>query len=133
MLEPRPITRSFFIVNKIVEEDKEWENGADEEMEVSDGVDLSSINSMMSTVMKAAQLNGGVDSAPTTPNKVSVKSPGTNRSGRKNQVILFHMRLKIKLVLCSDKTVVTHKLFTHYDLNSVKCRIHTYIPRINSH
>lgn len=55
-------------------------------MEVSDGVDLSSINSMMSTVMKAAQLNGGVDSAPTTPNKVPVKSPGTNRSSRKNQV-----------------------------------------------
>lgn len=55
-------------------------------MEVSDGVDLSSINSMMNTVMKAAQLNGSVDSAHTTPNKVPVKSPSTNRSGRKIQV-----------------------------------------------
>ncbi|KTG33440.1 hypothetical protein cypCar_00041299, partial [Cyprinus carpio] len=54
-------------------------------MEVADGVDLSSINSMMSTVMKAAQLNGSVDSAHTTPSKVSVKSPSTSRSGRKTQ------------------------------------------------
>lgn len=57
-------------------------------MEVADGVDLSPINSMMSNVMNAAQLNGGVDSAHTTPNKVPVKSPGTNRSGRKTQVRL---------------------------------------------
>ncbi|XP_051538598.1 ras-responsive element-binding protein 1-like isoform X2 [Myxocyprinus asiaticus] len=72
----------------IEEEGNEWENGQygeDEEMEVADGVDLSSINSMMSTVMKAAQLNGGVASAHTTPTKVPVKSPSTNRSGRKNQ------------------------------------------------
>lgn len=55
-------------------------------MHVADGVDLSSINSMMNTVMKTPQLNGGVDSAHTTPNKVPVKSPSTNRSGRKTQV-----------------------------------------------
>uniref|UniRef100_A0A8C1WN03 Uncharacterized protein n=1 Tax=Cyprinus carpio TaxID=7962 RepID=A0A8C1WN03_CYPCA len=61
-------------------------NGVDGEMEEVDGVDLSSINSMMSTVMKAARLNGSVDSAHTTPSKVSVKSPSTSRSGRKIQV-----------------------------------------------
>uniref|UniRef100_A0A673FT17 Uncharacterized protein n=1 Tax=Sinocyclocheilus rhinocerous TaxID=307959 RepID=A0A673FT17_9TELE len=58
-------------------------------MEEVDGVDLSSVNSMMSTVMKAAQLNGGVDSAHTTPSKASGKSPSTNRSGRKTQVREF--------------------------------------------
>lgn len=67
------------------EERSDWEKGADVEMEVADGVDLSPINSMMSNVMNAAQLNGGVDSAHTTPNKVPVKSPGNNRSGRKTQ------------------------------------------------
>ncbi|XP_051737490.1 ras-responsive element-binding protein 1 isoform X2 [Ctenopharyngodon idella] len=72
----------------VEEEGNEWENGqnrADGEMHVADGVDLSSINSMMNTVMKTPQLNGGVDSAHTTPNKVPVKSPSTNRSGRKTQ------------------------------------------------
>uniref|UniRef100_A0A671LYL4 Ras-responsive element-binding protein 1-like n=1 Tax=Sinocyclocheilus anshuiensis TaxID=1608454 RepID=A0A671LYL4_9TELE len=72
----------------VEEEANEWENGQnrlDGEMEVADGVDLSSINSMMSTVMKAAQLNGSVDSAHTTPSKVSIKSLSTNRSGRKTQ------------------------------------------------
>ncbi|TRY89169.1 hypothetical protein DNTS_018082 [Danionella cerebrum] len=67
---------------------EEWEdeqNDADGEMEGADGVDLSSINSMMSTVMNAAQMNGTVDSAHSTPSKPSVKSPGSNRSGRKNQ------------------------------------------------
>lgn len=72
----------------VEEEGNEWKNGrneADGEMEAVDGVDLTSINSMMNTVMKAAQLNGGVDSAHSTPNKVPAKSPGTNRSGRKSQ------------------------------------------------
>ncbi|XP_059380241.1 ras-responsive element-binding protein 1-like isoform X1 [Carassius carassius] len=72
----------------VEEEANEWEsekNRLDGEMEVADGVDLSSIKSMMSTVMKAAQLNSSVDSAHTTPSKVSVKSPSTNRSGRKTQ------------------------------------------------
>jgi len=56
-------------------------------MHIADGVDLSPINSMMSTVMKAAHLpHHVVDSAHTTPNKVPVKSPSTNRSGRKIQV-----------------------------------------------
>ncbi|XP_059390978.1 ras-responsive element-binding protein 1-like isoform X1 [Carassius carassius] len=72
----------------VKEKANKWENGqngVDGEMEEVEGVDLSSINSMMSTVMKAARLNGGVDSAHTTPSKVSVKSPSTNRSGRKTQ------------------------------------------------
>lgn len=95
-----------------VEEEKEWENGADEEMEVSDGVDLSSINSMMSTVMKAAQLNGGVDSTPTTPNKVPVKSPGTNRSGRKIQEVKDNSGCTV-CPLCDKAFQTQHQLTMH--------------------
>ncbi|KAJ8337128.1 hypothetical protein SKAU_G00383480 [Synaphobranchus kaupii] len=50
-----------------------------------DGVDLSSINAMMSTVMSAGQLNGGGDSAPISPTKTPTKSPSMNRVGRKSQ------------------------------------------------
>uniref|UniRef100_A0A8C2C0N8 Ras-responsive element-binding protein 1 n=2 Tax=Cyprinus carpio TaxID=7962 RepID=A0A8C2C0N8_CYPCA len=85
---PTPIGTQTESSTSVEEEANEWENGQnrlDGEMEVADGVDLSSINSMMSTVMKAAQLNGSVDSAHTTPSKVSVKSPSTSRSGRKTQ------------------------------------------------
>ncbi|XP_027005181.2 ras-responsive element-binding protein 1 isoform X5 [Tachysurus fulvidraco] len=51
----------------------------------ADGADLSSITSMMSTVMKAAQLNGGVEISNKTPNKTSNKSPSASRSSRKSQ------------------------------------------------
>ncbi|XP_076827244.1 ras-responsive element-binding protein 1 isoform X2 [Brachyhypopomus gauderio] len=50
-----------------------------------DGVDLSSINSMMTTVMKAGQLNGAVEATPTAPTKGPVKSPGASRYARKSQ------------------------------------------------
>ncbi|XP_058246686.1 ras-responsive element-binding protein 1 isoform X2 [Hemibagrus wyckioides] len=53
--------------------------------EGADGADLSSITSMMSTVMKAAQLNGGVEVSNKTPTKTSSKSPSASRSGRKGQ------------------------------------------------
>ncbi|XP_057178185.1 ras-responsive element-binding protein 1 isoform X1 [Triplophysa rosa] len=102
-----------------VEEEKEWENGADEEMEASDGVDLSSINSMMSTVMKAAQLNGGVDSAPTTPNKVPVKSPVTNRSGRKIQQEAKDDSGFIVCPLCDKAFQTQHQLTMHIRQHNV--------------
>lgn len=54
--------------------------------DTTQGADLSSINAMMSTVMNAGQLNGGGDSASTTPTKTSTKSPTANRTGRRNQV-----------------------------------------------
>ncbi|XP_062847235.1 ras-responsive element-binding protein 1 [Trichomycterus rosablanca] len=57
----------------------------DDEMEGSDGADLSSINSMMSNVMKAAQLNGEVEVPIKTPNKTSSKSPSATRYARKSQ------------------------------------------------
>lgn len=50
-----------------------------------DGADLSSITSMMSTVMKAAQLNGGVVVSNKTPAKTSSKSPSASRYARKSQ------------------------------------------------
>ncbi|KAF7708934.1 ras-responsive element-binding protein 1 isoform X1 [Silurus meridionalis] len=49
------------------------------------GADLSSITSMMSTVMKAAQLNGGVEVPNKTPTKASSKSPSATRYARKSQ------------------------------------------------
>lgn len=55
-----------------------------EAMENADGGDLSSINSMMSTVMKAAQLNGEVEGSKTSA-KSSSKSPSSGRYSRKNQ------------------------------------------------
>lgn len=53
-----------------------------------DGADLSSITSMMSTVMKAAQLNGGVVVSNKTPAKTSSKSPSASRYARKSQVYI---------------------------------------------
>lgn len=99
----------------VEEEGNEWENGqnsADGEMHVPDGVDLSSINSMMSTVMKAAQLNGVVDSAHTTPNKVPVKSPSSNRSGRKIQEAKDDSGL-IVCPLCDKGFQTQHQLTMH--------------------
>lgn len=55
--------------------------------EGTDGADLSSITSMMSTVMKAAQLNGGVEVS-TKTTKTSSKSPSASRYGRKSQVYI---------------------------------------------
>lgn len=54
--------------------------------EGADGADLSSITSMMSTVMKAAQLNGGVEVSNKTPSKT--KSPSASRQARKSQVYI---------------------------------------------
>ncbi|KAK7118013.1 hypothetical protein R3I94_021754 [Phoxinus phoxinus] len=99
----------------VEEEGNEWENGqnrADGEMHVADGVDLSPINSMMSTVMKAAQLNNVVDSAHTTPNKVPVKSPSTNRSGRKIQEAKDDSGLLV-CPLCDKGFQTQHQLTMH--------------------
>ncbi|TSK16038.1 Ras-responsive element-binding protein 1 [Bagarius yarrelli] len=55
------------------------------EKEGADGADLSPITSMMSTVMKAAQLNGGVEVSNKTPTKTSSKNPSATRYARKSQ------------------------------------------------
>uniref|UniRef100_A0A8C1WQC6 Ras-responsive element-binding protein 1 n=2 Tax=Cyprinus carpio TaxID=7962 RepID=A0A8C1WQC6_CYPCA len=99
----------------VEEETNKWENGqngVDGEMEEVDGVDLSSINSMMSTVMKAARLNGSVDSAHTTPSKVSVKSPSTSRSGRKIQEAKDDSGC-IVCPLCDKSFQTQHQLTMH--------------------
>uniref|UniRef100_A0A671MM28 Uncharacterized protein n=1 Tax=Sinocyclocheilus anshuiensis TaxID=1608454 RepID=A0A671MM28_9TELE len=49
--------------------------------------ELSSINSMMSTVMNVDQING-VDSEPTKISpRNTAKSPSVNRNGRRNQIL----------------------------------------------
>ncbi|XP_064202738.1 ras-responsive element-binding protein 1-like isoform X2 [Anguilla rostrata] len=67
------------------EKSSEAEEDEAGEADGGDGVDLSSINAMMSTVMSAGQLNGGRDSASTSPAKTPTKSPSVNRAGRKSQ------------------------------------------------
>ncbi|XP_051543580.1 ras-responsive element-binding protein 1-like isoform X2 [Myxocyprinus asiaticus] len=99
----------------VEKEGNEWENeqnGEAGEMEVGDGVDLSSINSMMNTVMKVAHLNGGVGSAHTTPTKVPVKSPSTNRSGRKSQEAKDDSRCLV-CPLCDKGFQTQHQLTMH--------------------
>jgi len=63
------------------------EHEDEDEDEAGDRTDeLSSINSMMSTVMNVGQING-VDSEPTkTSPRSTTKSPSVNRTGRRNQV-----------------------------------------------
>lgn len=67
---------------------------AEAEKEGADGADLSSITSMMSTVMKAAQLNGGVEVSNKTPTKTSSKSPSASRCAKKSQV---HIKVSLAL------------------------------------
>ncbi|KAG9356069.1 hypothetical protein JZ751_000913, partial [Albula glossodonta] len=68
------------LTSEQTQEDHAGKNSEGEE-DGGDGVDLSSINSMMSTVMNAGPLNGGSTSA--TPTKTPTKSPSINRMGRK--------------------------------------------------
>ncbi|XP_026869070.2 ras-responsive element-binding protein 1 isoform X1 [Electrophorus electricus] len=77
-----------------------------------DGVDLSSIKSMMSTVMKAAQLNGGVEVTSTTPTKAPVKSPGVSRYTRKNQDCKDDTSSVI-CPLCDKNCQTQHQLTMH--------------------
>ncbi|CAB1341071.1 unnamed protein product [Coregonus sp. 'balchen'] len=72
------------------EEDAAVENG--ENMTEEGGVDLSSINTMMSTVMSAGQLNGALEpssapaSTPSTPigKTTPPRPPSVNRNARRN-------------------------------------------------
>ncbi|XP_049336103.1 ras-responsive element-binding protein 1 isoform X2 [Astyanax mexicanus] len=75
-----------------------------------DGEDLSSINSMMSTVMKAT-LNGGVQTASSTPTKTPNKSPGASRNGRKSQETKDSSPLVCPL--CDKSCQSQHQLTMH--------------------
>ncbi|XP_051971187.1 ras-responsive element-binding protein 1-like isoform X2 [Xyrauchen texanus] len=115
---PAPTDRKTMLTEfraTVEEERNEWENeqnGEVGEMEVGDGVDLSSINSMMNTVMKVSHLNGGVDSAHATHTKLPVKSPSTNRSGRKNQDAKDDSRCLV-CPLCDKGFQTQHQLTMH--------------------
>ncbi|XP_036438530.1 ras-responsive element-binding protein 1 [Colossoma macropomum] len=78
----------------------------------TDGVDLSSINSMMDTVMKAAQLNGGVEAASTTSTKTTIKSPSASRNARKNQEAKDNSSSLI-CPLCDKNCQTQHQLTMH--------------------
>ncbi|KAG9347720.1 hypothetical protein JZ751_003734 [Albula glossodonta] len=80
--------------------------------DVTPGVDLSSINAMMSTVMNAGQLNGGGNSASSTPTKTPTKSPAVNRTGRKNQEAKEESPAFI-CPLCEKNCLTQHQLTMH--------------------
>ncbi|XP_060778476.1 ras-responsive element-binding protein 1 isoform X3 [Neoarius graeffei] len=80
--------------------------------EGTDGADLSSITSMMSTVMKAAQLNGGVEVSTKPPNKTSSKSPSASRYSRKSQDAKDDTSSLI-CPLCDKNCQTQHQLTMH--------------------
>ncbi|KAF5905266.1 ras-responsive element-binding protein 1 isoform X3 [Clarias magur] len=80
--------------------------------EGADGADLSSITSMMSTVMKAAQLNGGVEVPNKTPTKTSSKSPSAARYARKSQDTKEET-LTLVCPLCDKNCQSQHQLTMH--------------------
>ncbi|XP_029109569.1 ras-responsive element-binding protein 1 isoform X2 [Scleropages formosus] len=80
--------------------------------EGEDRVELSSINSMLSAVMNASQLNGQLSSASTTPPKTPVKSPGPSRVGRRNQDGKEE-RSSFICPLCEKNCLTQHQLTMH--------------------
>ncbi|RXM96898.1 Ras-responsive element-binding protein 1 [Acipenser ruthenus] len=90
----------------------EKDNGADENglgPNSSDGVDLSSINAMMSTVMGVGKIDGNSNNSPL---KTPTKSPGPNRTGRRNQEAKEEKSLFI-CPLCEKNCMTQHQLTMH--------------------
>uniref|UniRef100_A0A8C1V2V8 Ras-responsive element-binding protein 1 n=1 Tax=Cyprinus carpio TaxID=7962 RepID=A0A8C1V2V8_CYPCA len=88
------------------------EHGDDDEGGVRTEEELSSINSMMSTVMNVGQIDG-VDSEPTkTSPRNSTKSPSVNRSGRRNQEVKDE-RSSFICPLCNKNCMTLHQLTMH--------------------
>ncbi|MGH0119297.1 UNVERIFIED_CONTAM: hypothetical protein FKN15_025768 [Acipenser sinensis] len=75
----------------------------------SDGVDLSSINAMMSTVMGVGKIDGNNNNSPL---KTPTKSPGPNRTGRRNQEAKEEKSLFI-CPLCEKNCMTQHQLTMH--------------------
>ncbi|XP_028832081.1 ras-responsive element-binding protein 1 isoform X2 [Denticeps clupeoides] len=81
--------------------------------EEDEGQDLTPINSMMSTVMNAGQINGGMNSvSSTTPTKSPSKSPSVNRTGRRNQEVKED-RSTFICPLCDKNCMTQHQLTMH--------------------
>ncbi|KAG1969501.1 ras-responsive element-binding protein 1 isoform X2 [Pimephales promelas] len=89
------------------------EHEDEDEDETGDRTDeLSSINSMMSTVMNVGQING-VDSEPTkTSPRSTTKSPSVNRTGRRNQEVKEE-RSNFICPLCNKNCMTQHQLTMH--------------------
>ncbi|XP_026062358.1 ras-responsive element-binding protein 1-like isoform X1 [Carassius auratus] len=84
----------------------------DDEGGVRTEEELSSINSMMSTVMNVGQIDG-VDSEPTKISpRNSTKSPSVNRTGRRNQEVKDE-RLSFICPLCDKNCMTLHQLTMH--------------------
>ncbi|XP_041103824.1 ras-responsive element-binding protein 1-like isoform X2 [Polyodon spathula] len=75
----------------------------------SDGVDLSSINAMMSTVMGVGTIDGNSENSPL---KTPTKSPGPNRTGRRNQETKEEKSSFI-CPLCEKNCMTQHQLTMH--------------------
>ncbi|KAK2901043.1 hypothetical protein Q8A67_009158 [Cirrhinus molitorella] len=74
--------------------------------------ELSSINSMMSTVMNVGQING-VDSEPTKISpRNATKSPSVSRTGRRNQEVKDE-RSSFICPLCNKNCMTQHQLTMH--------------------
>ncbi|XP_030629121.1 ras-responsive element-binding protein 1 [Chanos chanos] len=83
------------------------------EKQAEEGEDLTSVNSMMTTVMSAGQINGGIDaSSSKTPSKTPSKSPSVNRTGRRNQEVKEE-RSTFICPLCEKNCMTQHQLTMH--------------------
>ncbi|KAL4623444.1 ras-responsive element-binding protein 1 [Arapaima gigas] len=80
--------------------------------EGEDRAELSPINSMLSAVMNANQINGQLSSTSTTPTKTPIKSPAPNRVGRRNQDGKEE-RSSFICPLCEKNCLTQHQLTMH--------------------
>ncbi|XP_073682265.1 ras-responsive element-binding protein 1-like [Garra rufa] len=88
------------------------EHGDGDEDGVRTEEELSSINSMMSTVMNVGQING-VDSEPTKISpRNATKLPSVNRTGRRNQEVKDD-RSSFICPLCNKNCMTQHQLTMH--------------------
>ncbi|KAM9553669.1 ras-responsive element-binding protein 1-like isoform 1-T1 [Salvelinus alpinus] len=104
--------------NGAMEEEEEegaaGENG--ENMTEEEGVDLSSINTMLSTVMNAGQLNGALEpSTPSTPiSKTTLpRPPSVNRNARRNTTEAKDFSTDFICPLCDKDCMTQHQLTMH--------------------
>ncbi|KAK9979487.1 hypothetical protein ABG768_012913 [Culter alburnus] len=96
----------------VEEENCDGMDKPEHEDEVRTEEELSSINSMMSTVMNVGQING-VDSEPTkTSPRNTTKSPSVSRTGRRNQEVKDE-RSSFICPLCNKNCMTQHQLTMH--------------------
>lgn len=91
----------------------ETDKAADEdEVGVRTEEELTSINSMMSTVMNVGQINGVDSGTPKTSPRNTNKSPSAGRTGRRNQEVKDE-RSSFICPLCDKNCMTQHQLTMH--------------------